>query len=246
MRNSNICRNRIFQGPRFPLWILAWVASLSLLPGAFALDPSKTMSQYIHDTWGDSNGFLGGAVYDVAQSADGYLWIATERGLVRFDGFNYTLIQRPIPDLPATGPVRGLVSDKEGNLWVRLNGPRLLRYRDGRFDDAVSIFGLEAVTYTAMSPDDSGGVLLSGLGDRTVLRYIGGKFKTLVKVADIPGTVISMAETRDHRVWIGTPDNGGPFRVNNGAISSVTPQLANRKINTLLAANSGGLWIGTG
>jgi ligand-binding sensor domain-containing protein len=202
------------------------------------------MSQYIHDAWGDSNGFLGGAVYSIAQSPDGYLWIGTERGLVRFDGFNYTLIQRPIPGLPPTGPVRGLVSDAEGNLWVRLNGPRLLRYRDGRFDDAVSDFDLEAVTYTAMSPDDSGGVLLSGLGDRTVLRYSGGKFKTLVKVADIPGTVISMAETRDRRVWIGTPDNG-LFRVSDGAVSSVTPQLANKKINTLLAANSGGLWIGT-
>ena len=74
----------------------------------------------------------------ISQSPDGYLWVGTERGLVRFDGFSYTLIQRPIPDLPPTGPVRGLVSDAEGNMWVRLNGPRLLRYRDGRFDDAVS------------------------------------------------------------------------------------------------------------
>jgi ligand-binding sensor domain-containing protein len=201
------------------------------------------MSQYIHDTWGDNNGFLGGAVYGVAQSADGYLWIATERGLVRFDGLNYRLIQRPIPDLPPTGPVRGLVSDAEGNVWVRLSGPRLLCYRDGRFEDAVSAFGLEAVTLTTMSSDNSGGVLLSGLGDRT-LRYSGGKFETIVQTAKIPGTAISMAQTRDHRIWIGTPDNG-LFRVNDGAISSVTPQLANKKINTLLAANSGGLWIGT-
>jgi ligand-binding sensor domain-containing protein len=201
------------------------------------------MSQYIHDTWGDSNGFVGGAVYSIAQSADGYLWIGTERGLVRFDGFNYTLIQRPIADLPPTGPVRGLVSDAEGNVWVRLSRPPLLRYRDGRFEDAGSAFGLEAVTLTTMSSDNSGGVLLSGLGDRT-LRYSGGKFETIVKTAKIPGTALSMAETRDRRVWIGTPDNG-LFRVNDGAISSVTPQLANKKINTLLAANSGGLWIGT-
>ena len=201
------------------------------------------MSQYVKDTWGGDKGFPGGAVYGVAQSADGYLWIGTERGLVRFDGFSYTLIQRPVPDLPPTGPVRGLVSDAEGNVWVRLSGPRLLRYRDGRFEDAISVFGLEAVTLTTMSSDNSGGVLLSGLGDRT-LHYSRGKFETIVKTEAIPGTAISMAETRDHRIWIGTPNNG-LFRVNDGAISSITPQLANKKINTLLAANSGGLWIGT-
>ena len=226
------------------LWVLAWMAGVCLLPRASALDPSKTMSQYVHDRWGDDNGFLQGAVYAISQSPDGYLWVGTERGLVRFDGSRYTLIQRPIPTLPPTGPVRGLVSDAEGNMWVRLNGPRLLRYRDGRFDDAISEFGLEAVTYTAMSPDGGGGMLLSGLGDRTVLHYTGGKFKTLVKVADIPGTVISMAETRDHRVWIGTPDRG-LFRADGGAMSTVIPSIANRKINTLLAAHNGGLWIGT-
>src|SRR6185437_4909342 len=78
----------------------------------------------------------------------------------------------------------------------------------------------------------------------TVLRYTGGKFKTLVKVGDIPGTVISMAETRDHRVWIGTPDHG-LVHADGGTMSTVIPALANKKINTLLAANSGGLWIGT-
>jgi ligand-binding sensor domain-containing protein len=244
LRNSNICRSRIFQRPRLQLWILVWMAGFCLLPEASALDPSRAMSQYVHDRWGEDNGFLQGAVYAISQSPDGYLWVGTERGLVRFDGFSYTLIQRPIPNLPPTGPVRGLVSDAEGNMWVRLTGPRLLRYRDGRFDDAVSDFALEAVTFTAMSSDDSGGMLLSGLGDRTLMRYTAGKFKTLVKVAEIPGTVISMAETRDHRVWIGTPDHG-LFRADGSAISTVIPSLANKKINTLLPANNGGLWIGT-
>ena len=71
------------------------------------------MSQYIHDAWGSDRGFLGGAIYAISQSADGYLWIGTERGLVRFDGFNFTLIQQPVPNSPPIGPVRGLISDAE-------------------------------------------------------------------------------------------------------------------------------------
>ena len=118
-----------------------------------ALDPNKAMSQYIHERWGADKGFLGGAVYAISQSADGFLWIGTERGLVRFDGFNFTLIQRPIPGSPPIGPVRGLVSDAEGNLWIRQDGPQLLRYRDGRFEDAFARFNLGREHITAMSPD---------------------------------------------------------------------------------------------
>ena len=158
---------------------------------ASGLDPRKSMSQYIHDRWGTDRGFPGGAIYAISQSADGFLWIGTERGLVRFDGFDFTLIQRPIPGSPPTGPVRGLVSDAEGNLWIRQDGPQLLLYREGRFEDAFARFNLDESTITAMSPDDiGGGLLLSGIGGRT-LHYINGKFEGIANAEEAPGTVLS-------------------------------------------------------
>jgi ligand-binding sensor domain-containing protein len=51
------------------------------------------MSQYIHDRWGTERGFPRGPVYAITQTADGYLWIGTEAGLVRFDGQNFRLVQ---------------------------------------------------------------------------------------------------------------------------------------------------------
>jgi signal transduction histidine kinase/ligand-binding sensor domain-containing protein len=201
------------------------------------------MSQYIHDKWGSERGLLGGAVYAICQSGDGYLWIGTERGLVRFDGFNFTLIQRPLPDSRPIGPVRELVSDAEGYLWILLDGPHLLLYRDGRFEDAYARFGMQDVAFTAMSRDNMGGLLLSGLGHAT-LRYRGGKFETVAHVEEVPGTVISVTETRDGRIWMGTRDDG-LFRVDQGRISNVSRELANSKVNALLSADNGGLWIGT-
>jgi signal transduction histidine kinase/ligand-binding sensor domain-containing protein len=201
------------------------------------------MSQYLHDKWGVERGFLGGVVYAISQSADGYLWIGTERGLVRFDGFNFNLIQRPIPDSHPIGPVRDLVSDPEGNMWILLDGPHLLLYREGRFEDAYARFGMQDVAFTAMSLDSMGGLLLSGLSHPT-LRYHAGKFQTIAHVEDIPGTVISIAETRDGRVWMGTRDDG-LFRIEQTHITNVSKELANSKVNSLLPANNGGLWIGT-
>src|ERR1700677_3884455 len=142
-------------------------------------NPTRKISQYVHDGWGQDKGFIGGRIYAICQSADGYLWIGTERGLVRFDGSNFILIQRPLPDSPVIGPVRGLVTDASGNLWFGLEGPRMLLYHDGKFEDPYTRFDLQGITFTAAASDDKGRVILSGLGDRT-FRYEGGRLETIV------------------------------------------------------------------
>jgi hypothetical protein len=111
------------------LTLLAGIACVCLATTAGALDPTSSMAQYIHDSWGNDRGFPAEAIHAICQSADGFLWIGTERGLVRFDGFSFVLIQRPIPDLPMSGPVRGLETDAEGGMWIVLDGPHLLRFR---------------------------------------------------------------------------------------------------------------------
>ena len=243
MGHSNTFRNRMIHRDRLRGLLLAVLAGICCVNVAYALDPTRAMSQYIHDKWGVERGFLGGTVYAICQSSDGYLWIGTERGLVRFDGFNFTLIQRPIPDSRPIGPVRELVSDAEGNLWILLDGPHLLRYREGRFEDAYTRFGMQDLAFTAMALDHMGGLLLSGLGHPT-LRYRDGKFQPIARVGEIPGTVISIAETLDGRVWMGTRDDG-LFRIDQEHVSNVSKELANSKVNSLLPANSGGIWIGT-
>jgi signal transduction histidine kinase/ligand-binding sensor domain-containing protein len=243
LRDSNTFRNRMIHRNWLCGLLLTVLAGICFVNRAYALDSARAMSQYVHDKWGVERGFVGGAVYAISQSADGYLWIGTERGLVRFDGFNFTLIQRPILDSHPIGPVRDLVSDAEGNMWILLDGPHLLRYREGRFEDAYARFGMQDIAFTAMSLDNMGGLLLSGLGDPTLL-YRDGRFQTIAHVEEIPGTVISIAETRDGRIWMGTRDDG-LFRIDRDHITNVSKELANSKVNALLSANNGGLWIGT-
>jgi signal transduction histidine kinase/ligand-binding sensor domain-containing protein len=243
LRNSNTFPDRVIQSNRLIRWLAAALTGICFTNLASALDSTKALSQYVHDSWGSDRGFLGGVVYAIGQSADGYLWIGTERGLVRFDGSSFTLMQRPVPDSPPIGPVRGLVSDGEGNLWIRLEGQRMLRYREGRFEDVFTRFDLEETTFTASALDIEGRVLLSGLGNHT-LRYSHGSFETIANGEEVPGTAISIAETRDGRIWMGTRDDG-LFCIDAGRVSSPAAELANAKINTLIPANNGGLWIGT-
>ena len=96
-------------------------------------------------------------IYAICQSGDGYLWIGTDRGLVRFDGQKFTLIQQPLADQPATGPVRGLLEDSDGALWIRPQGQQMLLYRDGQFKNAFAGGGLASSIITAMATDGHGG-----------------------------------------------------------------------------------------
>jgi hypothetical protein len=103
-------RGRLLEIPRARS-LIAGVALFCLLHVAFPLEPTRRLSQYVQNKWSDEQGFIGGEVYAIGQSADGYLWIGTDRGLVRFDGSRFTLMQRPLPDEPPIGSVLGIVSD---------------------------------------------------------------------------------------------------------------------------------------
>src|SRR5258708_36872173 len=84
LRNSNTFPDRVIQSNRLIRWLVAALTGFCFTNLAPALNSTKALSQYVHDSWGSDRGFLGGVVYAIGQSADGYLWIGTERGLVRF------------------------------------------------------------------------------------------------------------------------------------------------------------------
>ncbi|MGB6676419.1 MAG: two-component regulator propeller domain-containing protein, partial [Terriglobales bacterium] len=101
---------------------------------ARAIDPNRAISQYMQDRWGSEKGFTGGSVSAIAQTADGYLWIGTEKGLIRFDGLSFRTFQQASPTSFQIGPVRGLLTDGQGNLWILLQSTKILRYHDGEFE----------------------------------------------------------------------------------------------------------------
>ena len=59
-----------------------------LVTDARALDPNRLLSQYVSEQWLTESRFPGGAVNGITQTADGFLWIGTDTGLIRFDGLN--------------------------------------------------------------------------------------------------------------------------------------------------------------
>ena len=210
--------------------------------GGLALNPGRAISQYVHRAWGPEQGYVGGTIYAIDRSSDGFLWIGTDRGLVRFDGSNFELIRQPIPNMP-TSRVRALVSDAQGTLWILLEGPYLLLYRNGHFSNAFSTMNIRETTVTAMSIDQKKNVLMSGFGNLFGRSQDGG-YETIANADLVPGTVTSLAETMDGRIWMGTRDDG-LFMSAQGRVSRVSRTFGDNKINALVADFNGGLWVGT-
>jgi ligand-binding sensor domain-containing protein/signal transduction histidine kinase len=212
---------------------------------AKALSPDKALSQYIHDAWGTEQGFPGGRVYAIAQTPDGYLWIGTATGLIRFDGLSFRLVQSTDSAAAPIGPVLGLAVDAEGDLWVRPQGPRLIRYHDGIFQDVLQNPALpEEANVTAMCVARNGEILFSEFANGT-FRYSNGRLIRLAAAADLPKLVISLAETADGKVWMGTREQGLYVVTGDGTVSIVSKGLPDKKINAVLPVGSDELWVGS-
>src|SRR5215470_16119868 len=87
-------------------------------PCALALDPSLDISQYAHTSWKIRDGFTSGYTYSITQTPDGYLWLGTELGLVRFDGVRVVPWQPPAGQQLPSNNIRSLLVTRDGTLWI--------------------------------------------------------------------------------------------------------------------------------
>src|SRR5277367_204755 len=242
LTNFSISRDASKRPNRRRFWLLVTVIAVSFVSVAHAVDPNRTVSQYIRDRWSTENGFPGGQVNAFAQTPDGYLWIGTAKGLFRFDGLNFVTAQQLDPSFPSITNVLGLTTDGEGTLWVRMQGS-VLRYRKGGFEDVTSDLAPGSFI-TVMSRAVDGGILLSNLEHGEIL-YGSNGFKSLESSTIFQtALVISIAQTADGKIWIGTRGDG-LFYLSNGQRTSVKEGLPDKKINSLLPMADGKLWIGT-
>lgn len=225
------------------LWRLAACCAVCAnLPGmAWAVDPDRAVSQYVHDQWGTEQGFPKGPVYAITQTRDGYLWIGTDEGLVRFDGWSFRLIKDDSGAFTITS-VLGLAPDRNGCLWMRLQDLTVLRYCKGRFDRPVSAGA--NLNIAAMSVTPTGEVLISK-AEQGAFVFRDGGLRLLASATELPRSpVTSIAETPGGAIFMGTRD-AGLFRIDGGKVVSIRKGLPDLKVNFLMPGDENDVWVGT-
>ena len=102
---------------------------------AAALDPGKDISQYVEQSWGagGAEGLPQNWVDAIAQTKDGYIWLGTQEGLVRFDGARFTVFSTRTTPALRSNNVSALLVDSAGALWIGTYGGGLTRYLGGQW-----------------------------------------------------------------------------------------------------------------
>src|SRR5215468_10158705 len=139
--------------------LLAWML-LAYCPCVLALNPALDVSQYAHTSWKVRDGFTKGAVTSIAQTPDGYLWLGTEYGLVRFDGVRAVPWQPPAGQQLPNANVQNLLVTKDGTLWIgTFKG--LASWKEGKLTGYPELAGQYI---SALLQDQEGTVWIAGTG----------------------------------------------------------------------------------
>jgi len=194
---------------------------------------------------------------DITQDAAGFLWIATQSGLQRWDGYH---LRRYTGDLAASGALPdsyllSVLSDSHGRLWVGTNAAGLVRYdpaRD-RFEPALKPGqALTRDSVYALAEDGRGGLWIGTGGGLDRLDIDSGSVQASNGSAlarSLPnGAVRALLRGAEGTLWAGT--DHGLYRRDPGAARFVPVALATSEGDTpvvrrLASDDSGRVWIGT-
>src|SRR5665213_1598314 len=125
-------RSRVLESaPAFGAKFLTCILLLGCALPAGAISPSAALSDFSHQSWNMENGLPQNRVQALAQTSDGFVWLGTEAGLVRFDGFEFMALGRDsVSGLPGND-IRCLSASADGTLWIGTNAG-LAQWRAGR------------------------------------------------------------------------------------------------------------------
>src|SRR5215468_5502935 len=130
------------RGPRLALTSALVLAGLLLMcaPRGSALNPERHISQYGHTVWRTRDGAFDGMPVVVAQTSDGYLWIGTNLGLVRFDGAHFISWSPPSGQRLFDPRIFSILATRDGSLWIG-TGYGVARLQNGKLTNYPQING---------------------------------------------------------------------------------------------------------
>jgi ligand-binding sensor domain-containing protein len=175
--------------------ILLWPAA------SWALNPRTFISQYAADHRQTKDGLPQASVGAIAQTEDGYIWLATEEGLVRFDGVRFRVFDTTNSAL-TDNSISSLRAGRDGSLWIR-TADTLYRYDAGMIHSICTGRSV-GLSFTPILEDRSGAIW-SGDVAGVMVRESNGECRHRGFDASERGAVVtSLVENSDGSILVGT------------------------------------------
>lgn len=226
----------------------AWLFSFA--PGVWALDSQKTATQYVHDVWTTNDGLPQNSVNAIVQTADGYLWFATQEGLVRFDGVRFTTF-----DTRNSGIVNNfifaLAADDAGTLWAS-GRDGLSSYREGEFATRLDTREKPSFPIKNISADRAGNFWFGNgdggkaEGERGLIKFKDDEVFSFSGNDNLPNARVNKTFTDSrNNLWIATNHGLSVLKDGSAATYTTADGLSDNFVLAIGEDRAGDIWIGT-
>jgi len=218
------------------VWLMVWAMICRALW-------AQGLAGYTRHVWQGFEGLPEQTVQAFAQTRDGYLWIGTTGGLVRFDGAHFAVFDRQNTPALNENNVFCLVVSRDGALWIGTEGGGIVRYQNGAFRSWTTREGLSNDFVRALY-QDSAGTIWAG-SDNGLMQFKGDRFVRVDDTPSIPAiSVHSIYQDREGRLW------AGGFRLAciehmTAKIYSLGPELSQNMVKSITQTQDGTVWVGT-
>ncbi len=214
-----------------------------------ALNPEKKIDQYLIDQWQESDGILSNTIISIKQTPDNYLWIASSRGLSRYNGIKFSVMSYLEEDKikqQQTATPYTLFVDKAGTLWIGSSvGLTSYQYKKDQFKTYTSTDGLTNDRIRHIQEDMRGNLWITFFSSYVNL-FSRGKFESFNNAHGLTGKKINaILEDYSGNLLFGSRENG-VFIFKEQKFSKYPIQkLKNHQIIAMCEDHKLKLWIGT-
>lgn len=196
-------------------------------------------SNWFARSWQANDGLPDDTVVGVAQTPDGFLWVATQGGLARFDGFSFRDYQPAVDAGLPTSVIETILLDHVGRLWLAKSGGRLVCLEAGRTKAFSTADGLLNLRAMVTAEDGEGAIWISYAGG-SLVRFFDGRVRRFTTQDGLPrGGSCRIISDKHGQLWFVKGGRIGLFR--QGKLLTLLRLEANTI--RLASSRSSGVWI---
>lgn len=202
-------------------------------------------NEYTIDSWNSEKGLPVNGVNVLAQTPDGYLWLGTEEGLVRYNGSDFVVFNSKNTPAFNDSFITSLYCGIDGHLWIGTRTGKLIRYFAQKFSE-YSIPELNNKQINSIITDEKGLIWIGG-AETGLVKFDGEKAKVYgIHQGLIDNHIKSLYKDTGGRLWIGTVNGLSVLNSEKFTNFTISDGLNFNYVRSICAAPDGnGVWIGT-
>lgn len=221
------------------LRLLAFLILLALpLRQAAAVSPDLMISQLTHRSW-SSFQLAPDSITSIAQSSDGWMWLSTGAGPIRFNGLEFDQISWTYDQIPMLSSASVIAADDA--LWVGYSHGGVVRFHGNSVTPFEPGKGLPDGKVHALARDGNAGIWAAT--ETGVARYINARWEKFDSWPDVRDGVFAVFVARDNTLWLATATSVVAVTPDRGSARRVLKLPPIRSTKFFAQSLDGGIWL---